>query len=72
MAFNGGRGGIRTPDRLSPMPVFKTGAFNHSATRPNASCLVCEARCNWFLRCVQACFILKVTIGVNVKKLSTL
>ncbi len=30
----GGRGGIRTPDRLSPMPVFKTGAFNHSATRP--------------------------------------
>ncbi len=31
---SGGRGGIRTPDRLSPMPVFKTGAFNHSATRP--------------------------------------
>ena len=31
---NGGRGGIRTPDRLSPMPVFKTGAFNHSATHP--------------------------------------
>ncbi len=32
--LNGGRGGIRTPDRLSPMPVFKTGAFNHSATHP--------------------------------------
>ena len=32
--MRGGRGGIRTPDRLPPMPVFKTGAFNHSATRP--------------------------------------
>ena len=31
---DGGRGGIRTPDGLAPMPVFKTGAFNHSATRP--------------------------------------
>ena len=31
---SGGRGGIRTPDGLAPMPVFKTGAFNHSATRP--------------------------------------
>ena len=34
---NGGRGGIRTPDGLAPMPVFKTGAFNHSATRPQES-----------------------------------
>src|SRR5688500_17180385 len=29
-----GRGGIRTPGGLSPTPVFKTGALNHSATRP--------------------------------------
>ena len=30
----GGGGGIRTLDGLSPMPVFKTGAFNRSATPP--------------------------------------
>jgi hypothetical protein len=32
--MNGGEGGIRTPDTLSGMPVFKTGAINHSATSP--------------------------------------
>ena len=31
---NGGGGGIRTHGRLSPTSVFKTGAFNHSATPP--------------------------------------
>ncbi len=31
---HGGEGGIRTPDTLSGMPVFKTGAINHSATSP--------------------------------------
>ena len=30
----GGGGGIRTHGRLSPTSVFKTGAFNHSATPP--------------------------------------
>src|SRR3954469_25750982 len=30
----GGGGGIRTHDRSYPMPVFKTGAFNRSATPP--------------------------------------
>jgi hypothetical protein len=29
-----GEGGIRTRDGLAPMPVFKTGAFNRSATSP--------------------------------------
>ncbi len=29
-----GRGGIRTHEPLSRLPVFKTGAFDHSATRP--------------------------------------
>ena len=32
----GGGGGIRTLDELSPMPVFKTGAFNRSATPPQS------------------------------------
>jgi hypothetical protein len=30
----GGGGGIRTHEGLSSLPVFKTGAFNHSATPP--------------------------------------
>ena len=30
----GGRGGIRTHETVSRLPVFKTGAFNHSATLP--------------------------------------
>jgi hypothetical protein len=30
-----GRGGIRTLERLSALPVFKTGAIDHSATLPN-------------------------------------
>src|SRR6266567_2719650 len=32
--LDGGEGGIRTPGRVSPTPVFKTGAINHSATSP--------------------------------------
>ena len=30
----GGEGGIRTHGRVAPSPVFKTGAFNRSATSP--------------------------------------
>ena len=30
----GGSGRIRTADTISRMPVFETGAFNHSATLP--------------------------------------
>ncbi len=36
VAGSGGEGGIRTPDRLAPMPHFECGAFNHSATSPQA------------------------------------
>jgi hypothetical protein len=32
--YSGGRGGIRTHERREPLPVFKTGALNHSATLP--------------------------------------
>src|SRR4030088_25447 len=35
--ISGGRGGIRTHGALAGTPVFKTGALNHSATRPNAN-----------------------------------
>jgi hypothetical protein len=34
---NSGWGGIRTHERLSPLPVFKTGAFNRSATHPEVA-----------------------------------
>jgi hypothetical protein len=30
----GGWGGIRTHERLAPLPVFRTGALNRSATHP--------------------------------------
>ena len=33
---SGGKGGIRTHGGVSPTPVFKTGALNHSATFPAA------------------------------------
>ena len=31
---NGGEGGIRTHERVAPSLVFKTSAFNRSATSP--------------------------------------
>ena len=31
---NGGETEIRTHERVAPLPVFKTGAFNRSATPP--------------------------------------
>ena len=34
LRLNGGGGGIRTHERLAPLPIFKTGAFNRSATPP--------------------------------------
>src|SRR5208283_5115381 len=33
---NGGEGGIRTPDTVARMPHFECGAFNRSATSPQA------------------------------------
>ena len=32
--LNGGEGEIRTHGRVTPTPVFKTGALNHSTTSP--------------------------------------
>lgn len=32
--FNGGWGEIRTHGGVTPTPVFKTGALNHSTTHP--------------------------------------
>ena len=32
--YNGGEGGIRTHERVAPLLVFKTSAFNRSATSP--------------------------------------
>jgi hypothetical protein len=35
--MNGGEGGIRTLDRLAPITVFETAAFDHSATSPRGA-----------------------------------
>ena len=32
--LSGGETGIRTQERVAPLPVFKTGAFNRSAISP--------------------------------------
>ena len=37
IGIRGGEGGIRTPDRLAPMPHFECGTINHSATSPGAN-----------------------------------
>jgi hypothetical protein len=37
MVLFGGEGGIRTHEPRKGSPVFKTGAFNRSATSPNTS-----------------------------------
>ena len=34
MIFSGGGGGIRTPETLSSLTVFKTAGFNRSPTPP--------------------------------------
>ena len=34
LKYNGGEGGIRTHERVAPLLVFKTSAFNRSATSP--------------------------------------
>ena len=35
--ISGGETGIRTQERVAPLPVFKTGAFNRSAISPLVS-----------------------------------
>ena len=47
MGTSGGEGGIRTPDRLAPMPHFECGAFNHSATSPGRRQGLWAARLLW-------------------------
>ena len=37
LKYNGGETGIRTQERVAPLPVFKTGAFNRSAISPRSS-----------------------------------
>ena len=34
LARVGGKGEIRTPEELAPLPLFESGAFDHSATFP--------------------------------------
>ena len=43
IGFTGGRGGIRTHGTVARTAVFKTAAFNHSATLPDARVLATES-----------------------------
>lgn len=44
--LSGGEGGIRTLDRLAPITVFETAAFDHSATSPRgAEIAACGLSC---------------------------
>ena len=38
--FSGGETGIRTQERVAPLPVFKTGAFNRSAISPQETFII--------------------------------
>ncbi len=44
-SLSGGQSGIRTLEGLAPLPVFKTGAFDHSANCPQSlgSLALCDA-----------------------------
>jgi hypothetical protein len=57
---HGGEGGIRTPDTLSGMPVFKTGAINHSATSPAGT----ECRDN--LSAAECLFLVYIRPAISV------
>ncbi len=50
-----GEGGIRTPGWCYPTPVFKTGAFGHSATSPN---LLCRSLRDLWARLFSVCCFL--------------
>jgi hypothetical protein len=46
-SFESGEGGIRTPERLASLPVFKTGAIDRSATSPKVRRRFVDAT-TWF------------------------
>src|ERR1700677_2934067 len=55
--FVGGEGEIRTREGRETLPVFKTGAFNRSATSPLSST---STTCAWL------CLTIIASFGVNV------
>ena len=44
---SGGETEIRTQERVAPLPVFKTGAFNHSAISPLANLSIVCTMCTY-------------------------
>ncbi len=47
LALLGGWGGIRTHEGLAPLPDFKSGAFDHSATHPRTAEITLTKSLNW-------------------------
>src|SRR5205807_3423522 len=50
----GGGRGIRTPERVTPLTVFKTAGFNHSPIPPIS--IVADRRVNWLAETPRARF----------------
>jgi hypothetical protein len=62
----GGGGGIRTHERLAPLPIFKTGAFNRSATPPS---LVFQALIAFLLATLRCeCRFLRTLVRLRCKR----
>jgi hypothetical protein len=53
----GGERGIRTPDTVSRIPVFKTGAFNHSAISPATTVLLQSGSFSKERRAIITCLV---------------
>ena len=79
---NGGEGGIRTHERVAPLLVFKTSAFNRSATSPDLICttllvenfdfdylkIVDSSSSHWYIRKIMN-FSLEITIKPELSTL---
>src|SRR6476469_7624601 len=54
--ITGGSGEIRTHEGIAPLPVFKTGPFNHSGTLPNSTLTGLSNRqlCRFIFRAIHA------------------
>jgi hypothetical protein len=65
-ALAGGGGGIRTHERLAPLPIFKTGAFNRSATPPSS---IFRALIEFMLATLRCeCHFLRIFIRFRCKR----
>ncbi len=70
--FNGGETGIRTQERVAPLPVFKTGAFNRSAISPTRVSLTFYLQTPFYLKIVQSSSSFEIKIKTFISQLCIL